>query len=647
MKLKTCILTCLLYFPIGPVHAQESSVIQRLLGQASTSTKDSVVIRIRSALAVGVQDQDSATQLLLPLLQYTRQINFDAGTGAILITLGQWATHEGAFSKGLELLQEAGYYSKQSAMRDSRYGKQSMLLWYGGLSHYYSELGQYQQSLYYSLKGISLFQESEMKNNEHLIVMLANIGEKYGLYLKDDKKALTYLDEAERLARKYHKVEYLSPILQAKAGAYFQTEQYDSAYILLLAALDSYVESEIFDSKWSIYANLAATMLHKKDYRQAQFYVDKAVAVGLKDSIEQTNIYLQYMISQVYFYAEKNYNKAEETVSSAIYLAEKLYYERYLADYYDLLAKIYIAQGAYKKAYAAREQAITEEKKVADKLQLQAVNELEVKYQVLKRDKAISDQQLLILTKDHKLKKKNLWMAGISGFLLLIVLGGTIYSRREAKIRSLKALIEGEENERTRIARELHDGVNQTIGSVKTRLMALEHELSPLLLPAPKASFSETIQLVDDCFVEVRQISHNMMPRALAESSLPVALEQLVAALNGSVPDIRLYLHGLTDKRYPPLMETSVYRIVQEGISNVIRHAHARRMDISVLSHAKGLDIIIGDDGIGFDFKKEDRNKGVGLKNISARVRLLHGKMELDTAPGKGTRIAICLPVPS
>ena len=203
-----------------------------------------------------------------------------------------------------------------------------------------------------------------------------------------------------------------------------------------------------------------------------------------------------------------------------------------------------------------------------------------------------------------------------------------------------RAVIEAEETERQRIAKDLHDGVGQMMSAAKMNLVAFGRAHGV----GDEHDWDNIISLVDDSCREVRAVSHNMMPNALLKGSLAAALREFLTKVDGRALRVNLYTEGL-DERLDATTETVLYRVIQECVNNVIKHAAAATLDVSVVRDEAGISITIEDDGRGFDPGIGRDAEGLGLKNIRTRVEYLKGIMEVDSAPGRGTVVMLNVPV--
>jgi len=204
--------------------------------------------------------------------------------------------------------------------------------------------------------------------------------------------------------------------------------------------------------------------------------------------------------------------------------------------------------------------------------------------------------------------------------------------------KKMEAVIESQEKERKRIAEELHDSVGQMLALVKLNLSGIE---STYEYPSPEKNqlIQQTSQLLDESIDEIRTISHNLMPPDLKSKSLTEIAENLLKR-NGLAYQFQTY--GLADNLSEAIKFT-LYRIIQEIIHNIIKHASAKKIDISITQTDDGINLMVEDDGIGFNTSIV--NSGLGLKNIHSRVKLLNGYFDVDSSLNRGTIYNVTIPL--
>ncbi|QEC53870.1 histidine kinase/DNA gyrase B/HSP90-like ATPase [Anseongella ginsenosidimutans] len=236
-------------------------------------------------------------------------------------------------------------------------------------------------------------------------------------------------------------------------------------------------------------------------------------------------------------------------------------------------------------------------------------------------------------------------------FLFLFVI---IYQRRMLKSQTelqqlqteqqsdlLKAVFEAQESERKRLAEDLHDSVGQVLSVIKFNLHRLEKvcenktETSDLM--------RNTRNLAEECILEIRNIIHNMMPHLLTNFGLAEALKELSRKVEQR-SGIQVDFGSTLSARYPPEIEITFYRIAQELFSNAIKHSGAREITVTLFKEEARLILCFHDNGTGFDIQKVKH--GFGLKNLSSRLQLVDGSLQIDSDSQKGTSVTVIVTPP-
>jgi two-component system sensor histidine kinase UhpB len=214
-------------------------------------------------------------------------------------------------------------------------------------------------------------------------------------------------------------------------------------------------------------------------------------------------------------------------------------------------------------------------------------------------------------------------------------------AQRERDLASLSArLMSAQEDERRRLSRELHDGLGQSLTATLAYLWAAERQVPPELKPV-RAHLQEVRSLIARTLAEVRDLSQLLRPSALDDYGLLPSLEkQVVGFREQHHIETALTTSGLPE-RLPPEVETTVYRVTQEALTNVARHAQARKVRIVLAAVPGGLELAVEDDGVGFTPPR--RAEGLGLIGMRERVRALGGTFEI--ASDGGTQVRVRLPL--
>ena len=210
---------------------------------------------------------------------------------------------------------------------------------------------------------------------------------------------------------------------------------------------------------------------------------------------------------------------------------------------------------------------------------------------------------------------------------------------KEQELLSIDAMIEGQEKERQRIANDLHDDLGGLMATVKLHFNALKDKQTPEL-------YTKTNTLIDEAYNKVRSVAHAKNSGVIAKQGLLKAITEMtdkISALNKITIDV--IDHGL-ENRLENSLELTIFRIVQELITNIIKHANATEATIHITNHDDSLNIMVEDNGIGFNPSQITKTKkGMGISSIDKRVEHLNGNMTIESEPNKGTTIIIDIPL--
>jgi two-component system NarL family sensor kinase len=241
-----------------------------------------------------------------------------------------------------------------------------------------------------------------------------------------------------------------------------------------------------------------------------------------------------------------------------------------------------------------------------------------------------------------------LWIAGIAALCLGVVSAAGLllnlseHRVAEAKLRLLaRRVVQSQEEERGHLARELHDGTSQTLVSAKLLIESAVDALDRDQRPAPPA-LGKALQRLNDSLREVRRISHRLRPALLDTLGLPAALERLgdEFAEEGAV-DASIMVEGEAFALSPEV-KTALFRVTQEALTNVRKHAQAKRVHIALGFSEERVRLAIGDDGIGFDVAamQLDPRRGIGLRNMRERMESIGGTLRVDSVRGRTSIVA-------
>jgi signal transduction histidine kinase len=398
-------------------------------------------------------------------------------------------------------------------------------------------------------------------------------------------------------------------------------------------------------------ANLGGIYLNQKDYSRALISLNKSLEIreGLKDKKAIASSLLK--LGRLYLETGE-YQQAYAFLSRAMTLSSEIGVIAEQIQSYNDLSKLFISIGNKDSSYKYLDlYTLTIDSLYSARLDQQIID-AQTKYDVERKDKDLElyRSKTELAESKLKLRKLGIWLLtfmviSISGLAVFM-----LYRRKQkqkealdrAKIihkrKMIKAVIDGQEVERRKIARELHDGVGQTLSGIKLGWSNLQNH-------SEAKSKNEGIDvMIDNAVDEVRNLSHQMLPKELEQFGLLPAIEGFLQhRFDGEEINFE-FQHFKLEGRLRAEIELGAFRIVQELCGNVLKHAKADNLSIQILRRSKNLVIILHDDGIGFD-PDNIKSDGIGLMNIESRVDALKGFVNFESSAGKGTEVTIRIPL--
>ncbi len=560
--------------------------------------------------------------------------------------LGNAYTRVNRLKEALEYHQKAYDLRMELGLQEKAAGSVS------NIAVIYKQSGKYKEAVENMIKALKIYEEN---GNERLqAVILGNIGGAY-LSFKQLEQGRVAIERSIQLARKNNMAVIEANAYTNMVEYYFLKNEFDSALSVafksyeLLKALNKQTDiSIVLNSIGQIY-------VEKKQYKLALDYYQQGLAIreqmGDILGMGSSNKNIGYCYLQL-----GDYNKAESYLKKSINYFKDIDSKDYLREVYLFMSDLHQGKNDYRQALYYYSMAEDLEDSIYNKQTSDRISELNVEYETEKKV-----QQISLLNKENEIQKlqlsrRNLLILIISGLLIVsLLIGYLVYNRYRLKQAARlqaeiikqqdaasKAIIEAEERERRRIAGDLHDGIGQMFSAVKMNLSGISDTLA-FKDETQKVLFDKTIGLVDESCKEVRNISHNMMPNVLLKAGLASAIREFINKIDAHRLKVNLETFGLNE-RLESNVETVLYRVIQESVNNVIKHAQANQLDIQITKDTDGITVTIEDNGKGFDTSDSTNLEGIGLKNILTRIDFLKGTVEWDSSPGKGTLVAIHIP---
>jgi two-component system NarL family sensor kinase len=253
----------------------------------------------------------------------------------------------------------------------------------------------------------------------------------------------------------------------------------------------------------------------------------------------------------------------------------------------------------------------------------------------------------------HQIGTTLLWIAGAAAFGIAVITASGLWLNvselrvADAKLKLLaRQVVQSQEDERAHLARELHDGTSQTLVSAKLLVESAVDELERQGRPVP-AAMGKALARLNESLTEVRRLSHRLRPAMLDTLGLPAALELLGREFgeHGGV-QVAVVVDG-EPRALPQDVTTALFRVAQEALVNIARHAGATHASLRLRFDAAGVLLLIEDDGRGFDVQAVnlDPQRGLGLRHMRERLAAIGGRFEVRTGPGKGTALSAAVPL--
>ncbi|MBL7743964.1 MAG: hypothetical protein JNN00_10865 [Chitinophagaceae bacterium] len=526
--------------------------------------------------------------------------------------------------KGMIYYEQENYYNALNQFFESlkyyetRNSYTAMLL-YTVIANVYARVNNYQQATVYALKNVALAEKDSSKAMQsQAYLSLAEI------YVRKNELALAeiYLDKmkpnmpdpAELMV---NTVYYLS-----RGQVHYLQHEYDSSLFYYQQA----------------YA-IASGSGHNSNITASLFYLSSSALRSGKLLLAKK-------------YAEENLAAAERTGARIGKINALLN----LSDYYH-------ETGNNNKAFDLLQQAAGLKDSLLAETNINQINTLAAVYEADKKEKEIIQLQNEKEIQASAVKQKSILnIVFIVSITALLILGYLVYKNfkkgqqiasqrqtlqqqkiieleKDRQLLTIDAMLKGQEEERSRIAKDLHDGLGGLLSGTKLSFMNVKESLS--LSGENSVLFDRSLSMLDNTIGDLRKVAQNLMPEALVKFGLHEAVRDFCDAIQSSSGKKVLY-HELGEKRkLDNTAEVFAYRIIQELVNNAVKHAEAGLIMVQVSMNGDTTRITVEDNGKGFDKNNLSRAKGAGMANISYRVQYFNGIVDIVTSPGNGTSVNV------
>jgi len=462
-------------------------------------------------------------------------------------------------------------------------------------------------------------------------------------------KAISYGTRAVELARKLDEKSALATALTNLGLSYTETNRVEEARKLFLESLQIAEATNNKSIQAVVYNNLSDIAIKENQFDRLKTYAERSIA--LAEELEDDGTMISGKLSlAAYLLSRREYEAAEELALAGLALSEKQNLLEGKTTSLGMLSAIAFSRQDYKKGFEYYYRKMDFENNVFNETLQQKEADLRIRYETEKKDNQIRLQQYDI---QRKSTFNYLLIAGAAALLLIVLLLFRTYRQKQRlqqkRILELEtqqqliaagAVIKGEEQERTRLAKDLHDGLGGMLSGIKYSFQTMKGNL--IMTPENQQAFERSMDMLDSSIKEMRRVAHNMMPEALVKFGLDTALKDFCEDINRSgALQVNYQSIGMEEVVVEGTAAIAVYRIIQELLNNTMKHAAATNAIVQLSKTQDGINITVEDDGNGFDPLILERATGIGWRNIQSRVEYLKGKMDVSTSPGKGTSVQI------
>ncbi|MFN8252696.1 MAG: sensor histidine kinase [Ferruginibacter sp.] len=631
-------------------------IVQLLVLSQTASKKDSLLhilqatkedtARVRLLMSIqklyATKNYDSSFYYLNEAANLAQKIKTDQFDFIINTGYAEYYYYNNNYKKALE------YALKNKGIAEEGNDMKLLAKSYNNLAAVCNHFGQHKAAIAYILKCLDISE----KTKDSTSFPVRNLTASNTYYnLKQFDKSIAYAKKAILYGKQFDNSYAVMMGLNNLSAAYSGLNMLDSGIIANKQQLEMAKQDEDVVNIVFALVNLCQDYFKKGDAKALENY-SRELAAYVKeypDNKTVAEIYSALALNQM---AQRRFDLAKIELDSGISIATREHNLDGLENLYQNYAVLNYMQGKIKEGenFSYKYDSVVSAENIKE---LNFYTEdLETKYETEKKEARIKLQQTELKQKSNL----NFFLiAGSAALLLILLLGYRNYRNRQklqqAKIDELEtekqltateAVLKGQEQERTRLAKDLHDGLGGMLSGIKYSLSNMKENL--VMTPDNMQGFERSIDMLDSSISEMRRVAHNMMPEVLVRYGLDAALREFCNEIERSgVIQINYVSIAMEKTDMPQISAVTIYRIVQELVNNVIKHAAATQVLVQahVSVQEKQLAITVEDNGKGFDTSVLGQQGGIGWKNIQNRVEFLKGKLDVQSAPGRGTSVMI------
>lgn len=589
-------------------------------------------------------------------LQQSRATRFSQGVTMALTEMGNWYFGND-IDRAIRLGYEALNSYDSSNIHDINIKAPIDLL----LAEAYDEKGRQDSSAYFFYRLSDEIENGHIKEANFEINLYIKLTV-FWLHLDYDTTTVKntiqqYVQTAIQIAASLPEKDYNRYNTLFLQGLYLNaTHQYDSSIYCFEQFLQKQKTMNL-PRKISTLLNIADGLLMENRPARALIYIEKVRALGKNP---EYNAPLAFYLSAADFmrataiFQQKKYTEAQQLLQE--YLAKIAtsgnLVRHDVVDAHKMLGECYEQQGDYQRALEQNKIHLRMHDSLVQKDKLDMVNRLEMRFRIARKDKELAEQKLAVTEATSNVRKKNFWIgiisllaAGLTAIFILLQRNSLHKQRlqqekingfqKQMEITRLNATLSGEEKERKRLARELHDGIGGLLAAARINFELAGRKQEVRDIP----DFEGGLKLLEEASIELRKTAHNMLPDVLENKGLLQAVRSFCIKMGHNNDTELIFQHYGIEKKFNTIFELNIYRIIQELVYNILKHAKAKHAVIQMEYQENGLSVTIEDDGIGMPEDITGHSRGIGLTNIYDRVKNASGIIDIHSTPESGTSI--------
>ncbi|WP_348704106.1 ATP-binding protein [Tenacibaculum sp. 190524A02b] len=504
-------------------------------------------------------------------------------------------------------------------------------------------LGNLKKALVFNHKAYDIYLKT--KDSIHMALVNHNIAVMYRNF-KEYEKSIFYGKKAIIINKKVGRDIGLGYNHNNIALSFLGLKKTDSTFYHLKKAENYFFKSNFKEGINRVNMAYAAVHMERGKYNKALTFYLESLKYRESQNYKQDIITMSLRIAKICLKIKK-IKKAEEYIEKVLNIAKTENYTRHIAEIYKVKAKILEEKKNYKEAYKSIELHHKYKDSIINIDNIKKIQEIELTYKFRKekikdslrlvKEREIAETKVELLKAENKIHKQRVVFGGL-GLIIIFSLAYLIryrkftFEKQKLQVQFSKDLINSQEEERSRLARDLHDSVGQ-------KLMLLSKQT--------KNQREENLGiLADSTLEEIRSISRGLYPATFERIGITASIQSMINEVDANTNLFFTTEIDNIDKLLPKENALHLYRIIQEILSNIIKHSNAKSVSISISKKENRIETIIEDNGEGFELsEKLNSNTSLGMKTLFERARIIKSKLQFNSSTNKGTTMKLVTPV--